>query len=100
MTADELARATSEFDKPLARDEFRPIAGRERQRRKRAVRGRGRPKVGKGSRPVQITVERGLLHRADRLARRIGVSRSELIGSGLRILLAAASRGKVSSGPR
>lgn len=90
MSEEELAEATREFDRPLATDEFRPLSRTERAQWRRAV--RGRPKIGKGSKPVQITVERGLLEKADRLARRMGLSRSELIGSGLRVLLAAAAR--------
>jgi len=50
-----------------------------------------------GSKPVQITVELGLLAKADRLGRRRGLSRSELIGSGLRVMLTARARGRLAS---
>lgn len=97
MNAEELAEATREFDRPLERDKFKPMSRSERARWDAARRGRGRPKLGKGTRPVQITIERGLLEQADRLAHEIGISRSQLIGSGLRLLVQVAQHKRRAS---
>jgi hypothetical protein len=52
-------------------------------------RGRGRPKIGKGSKLVAVTLEQGLLEEVDRFARRRKMKRSEMIASGLRLLMAS-----------
>jgi hypothetical protein len=41
--------------------------------------GRGRPKIGKGAKKISISLEGDLLHKADALAKKKGVNRSELI---------------------
>lgn len=51
----------------------------------------GRPKVGKGSKAVTVTIERDLLQRADALARAAGMKRSEFFTLGLQYLLARKS---------
>jgi hypothetical protein len=48
-----------------------------------AARGPGRPRVGKGAKRVLISVERGLLARADRFAKDNKLTRSELIARAL-----------------
>lgn len=52
---------------------------------------RGRPKVGKGSRPVMTTIEAGLLQRTDRYAKAQGLSRSQVIARGLESILPASN---------
>jgi hypothetical protein len=89
MTTAELREATKEFDKPSS-DNYgfgkpTPVAKAQLARAKR----RGRPTVGKGATSVLISIERGLLTKADRLAKRHKVSRSELIAAGLRVMLKA-----------
>ena len=54
-------------------------------------RAAGRPKIGKGTKAVTVTIERGLLRRADALARAAGMKRSELFTQGLQYLLARKS---------
>lgn len=85
MTPRELKEATSEFDADFVADTFGPptasAKAQDVRARKRLV---GRPRVGQGAARVLITVERGLLARTDALARRRGISRSELIAEGLR----------------
>ena len=44
--------------------------------------GRGRPKLGKGTRVVSVTVEIDLLRRADAYARKAGLKRAELFTQG------------------
>jgi hypothetical protein len=78
MTADELARATEEYDR-IVIDKTRPLNAKERKLWQQAKRGRGRPKVGRGARKVSISLEGSLLERADAAAKKSGVNRSELI---------------------
>jgi hypothetical protein len=77
-TAELLARS-----QPLTRSE----AAAERRLRDAVVerRRRGRPKIGKGSKLVAVTLEQGLREEADRFARRRKMNRSEMIASGLRL---------------
>jgi len=50
---------------------------------------RGRPRIGRGVRVISVSVERGLLARADAFARRLNISRAALIARALRVMLAA-----------
>jgi hypothetical protein len=85
MNADELAVATSDLDREFIAETARPLNARERAQHVRAAaRGRGRPPVGKGAARINISIERGLLKKADAVARREKVSRSELIGRAIR----------------
>ena len=59
--------------------------GRELARRIR----RGRPKLGKGTRVVSVTVEIDLLRRADAYARKVGLKRAELFTQGLKSVVPA-----------
>ena len=61
----------------LARAKGRPIT--------RAVsRAAGRPMVGKGAKIVPVSIERGLLERADSFARRHNLKRSQMVADALR----------------
>lgn len=51
----------------------------------------GRPKIGKGSAIISLSVERGLLARADRYAKAHGLGRSELFAACLREKLEGAA---------
>jgi hypothetical protein len=90
MNAQELARATAEFDKEFIGDTFKPLTPEMRARWEKAKRKPGRPRVGKGVDVISVSVEKGLLARSDALARRLKVRRSALIARGLRAVLAAA----------
>jgi hypothetical protein len=78
MSAAELARATKGFDRPFIYQKARPMTPTERAQ-ERQLRGPGRPKKGRGSRKVSISLEGELLDRTDALARKHGMHRSELI---------------------
>jgi hypothetical protein len=78
----ELAEATREFDQEFIADKARPMNARERAEERRARR-RGRPRVGKGSQKLHITLERGLVEKADKYAKQKGIGRSELIAHAL-----------------
>jgi len=93
MNARELAAATKEFDREFVFETFKPLTFAQRQRIKQAVARRksGRPRVGQGAERINVTVERSLLSRSDAYAKRHGLSRSELIARGLKLLVTAAS---------
>ena len=82
MNAKELAEATKEFDQEFVADKARPLTRADRALHRRAAK-RGRPRVGNGAERINITVERGLLNRADRLARNLGLSRAQLVARAL-----------------
>ena len=80
---------------PLDRGEFRasPLTKADRIRHRRArARGRkaARPIVGNGAEKIRVSMERGLLYRADRFAKTHGLSRSQLIAEGLEMRLKSA----------
>ena len=52
-----------------------------------AAKKRGRPVSGRGSKVISLTVEQGLLKRADARAKREGISRAALIAQGLEAVL-------------
>jgi hypothetical protein len=79
MSAAELARATKEFDQPFIFEKARPMNPAEKAQEHEFRRARGRPKVGKGAKKISISLEGDLLHKADVLAKKKGVNRSELI---------------------
>jgi len=91
MTAAELAEATKEFDKPFAAlQQSSPLTPTMRNAHRRAA-GRGRPRVGRGAAKLYISMERSLLKEADTYARKHGMSRSQLIASGLKAILGSAA---------
>lgn len=92
MNAAELAEATKEFDGelPAGSDGLpgRPLNAVERRAWKRVKRKMGRPKIGKGVKRVMISLESGLLKRSDGFARKHHMSRSQMISTSLRRLIA------------
>lgn len=78
----------AELNDPAVASTFKPLTGGARKEWNRAKRKPGRPKVGAGSRRVQITMEQRLLGRADQFAREKGMTRSELIARSLEMALA------------
>ncbi len=88
MTAGELARSTAEFDEEFVADTFGP-APPEAAKKLEQARRRGRPRKGKGAQVISVSVERGLLEKSDRLAKKLGISRAELIARGLEATLVA-----------
>jgi hypothetical protein len=85
MTTAELREATKEFDREMVPG--RPLTPEMKAKLRRARSKPGRPKIGKGAARVLITVERGLLGRADSFAKRHNLSRSQLIARGLEVVL-------------
>ncbi len=92
MTAEELARATRGFDKPMPGRPGKPLTPAQKTLHRKA-RKAGRPKVGRGAATVAVSIERGLLKEADALARRRKVGRSQLFVAALRAELKRAKAG-------
>ena len=90
MNTDELAAATAEFDREDLSSPV-PLRGEKLRRYQQAKARRGRPRVGKGSKAVTVTLERGLLDRVDRVARHRRTTRSQLIATALVAELAGAT---------
>jgi hypothetical protein len=86
MNTTELREATKEFDKEFVGDTFRPTTPEEKSRFERA-RKRGRPRHGRGSKTISVTVEAALLSKTDRLAKKLHVPRAVLIARGLQAVL-------------
>ena len=83
-------RIAAEFDRENVIDTFKPLSPAQRRQWAKAKRKRGRPVVGQGSRIVSLSMELGLLQKADALAKREGLTRAQLVARGLRLLIAAA----------
>jgi hypothetical protein len=83
---DDIERSTPE----QRRAESRPPTRAEQARLDRLVKRMGRPRLGKGTKIVSITVEIDLLKQADRYAKSTGMKRSELFTQGLRGILPKA----------
>jgi hypothetical protein len=87
MTAEELDREVERFDHELPAG--KPLTLAEKARHRRAKRKMGRPVVGKGAERVTITMERMLLREADAYAKRMKISRSQMIAFGIKAMLKA-----------
>ncbi|HUB26551.1 MAG TPA: hypothetical protein VL992_14090 [Tepidisphaeraceae bacterium] len=88
----EKERIDAELDAESPRDRVarsRPLTARERKQWQRFKSKIGRPKVGRGAKTISLTVELGLLKRADAYARRHGISRARLVADGLLSILAS-----------
>lgn len=88
MTTAELREATKEFDQEFIGDTFKPATAKERARFERA-RKRGRPRNGHGAKTISVTVEKQLLAKTDRLAKKLKVPRAVLIARGLQAVVSA-----------
>ena len=89
MGRSQLNAATAEFDREFVADEFAKPDRDARARWQRAKRKPGRPREGAGAKVISVSLEKGLLTQADRLAKKRGVSRAKLIARGLRAVLRA-----------
>jgi hypothetical protein len=74
----------------LGPQDAKPLTAVQRRLHARARR-RGRPRKGAGAEIVSLSIEKGLLRRAEKLAKAQGLSRSDLFSRGLRVLLAVAA---------
>jgi hypothetical protein len=75
------------FEREIPLSETRPLNAAQRKQWRRIKRKMGRPVIGEGAKTIAITVERGLLRRADRYAKQHDLKRAELIARGLELVL-------------
>ena len=87
LTVAELEKMSAEFDGEFVTDTFDIPDPKAKERLRRAKRLRGRPRVGAGSKPICVTVEKTLLTKIDRIAKRRGTTRAKLIARGLQAVL-------------
>jgi hypothetical protein len=92
MNAAELAEATTEYDAEQLGLPGRPLSARGKALHRRAKQV-GRPRKGGGAAVVGISIEKSLLKRADALAKRRRVGRSQLFADALQAELARAKAG-------
>ena len=87
MTTAELREATKEFDEEFIGETFGPPTAEQRAQDSRARRKRGRPRVGQGSKTIAVTVEKRLLAKTDRMAKKLNLPRAVLIARGLQAVV-------------
>jgi hypothetical protein len=80
---------TSEFDREFVADTFKTPDATAKARWQKAKRKPGRPQQGRGAKVIAVSVEKGLLERSDKLARKMGITRAGLVARGLRAVLVA-----------
>jgi hypothetical protein len=96
----EKERQAAEFDRPFVADTFGPLPPAQRKLwRKARRRGPGRPKKGEGVKTIALSVEKGLLRRADALAKRRKMTRADLVAEALEALMTAPRRGSTIAVP-
>lgn len=92
MTGKQLRTKTAEFDNEMVVTKSRPLTAEKRAWWQSVRRRPGRPRRGRGAKVISVSVEQGLLARADVLARNLGIPRTLLIERGLKAVLAAEGR--------
>jgi hypothetical protein len=93
LSDDRKEREYHALDREFTRAQTLPLTAEQRKawrKFKERRRLRGRPKVGEGAKTVSLTIEGGLLKRADALAKREGLSRAQIVARGLKMLLRAS----------
>ena len=91
MTPSQRAADTAQFDGDFDDNDFQKLDAEAKATWQKVKRKRGRPMVGSGAATISISVERGLLSEADKLAKQLGVSRAKLVAQGLMHILESAS---------
>jgi hypothetical protein len=89
MNTQELAAATAEFDQEFVADTFGPLTLEKRAQWERWKRKVARDKDAQAERLVAVKLAKDLLTRSDALAKKMGISRADLITRGLKAVLAA-----------
>ncbi len=87
MSAREMDAIAGRLDHTIPLHQTRAMTPAERHQWQRAKRRPGRPRRGEGVRVISLSVEQKLLERADRAARRAGMSRAALFEMGLHAIL-------------
>ena len=84
LTPAEKERVWESYNRKIPLSETQPLAAADRDRHRPA---RGRKPVGRGAARLNVTIERGLLARADAYAAAHRLSRAALISRGLELAL-------------
>ena len=71
--------------------ESRPLTKKERAEWRQIKKKIGRPKIGRGTTNISVSLEKSLLKAADRFAIKHGMSRSQLIARGVRAIIGSAA---------
>ena len=73
----------------VPRSQLRPLTPAERRRWDRIQKGlqRGRPTIGAGAKILSVSIEQGLLEKADAFAKRHKLKRSQMVAQGLRLVM-------------
>ena len=87
--AEELERLTADLDEEFVADKARPLSPEQRRWWQAVKRKLGRPKRGAGAKVISLSVERGLLAKSDRLAKKLHITRAALVDQALRAMLKA-----------
>jgi hypothetical protein len=66
---------------------WKPLTPPQRKLWRAIKRNMGRPTVGEGAEQISLTVERGLLRKADAFARKHKLKRSQMVAEGLRLVM-------------
>ena len=74
------------IDRQIDPSEMRPMKPADRRAFEKGRRA-GRPKIGKGTKIISLTLERDLLKRSDAFAKQKGVKRSELVAASLSLVI-------------
>jgi hypothetical protein len=99
MTTAELRKATRRFDDPSYQPAAVPLTAGDAAQQRRAKNKGGRPRKGLGAQTISLTVEKGLLARSDAYAKRLGISRAELVQRGLNAIVPVPpARGRKRAG--
>jgi len=69
----------------------RPLNARERRQWRAFKKKLGQPRIGKETTNVSVSMEKGLLKKADRFAKAHGLSRSQLVASGVKAIIGSAA---------
>lgn len=79
------------YNRVIPKSELRDPTSEETaliEKQRRHNRKVGRPKIGNGTKMVAVTIEKGLLKRADAYAKRHGMKRARMIAQGLQLVMA------------
>jgi hypothetical protein len=89
MTTEELREATKQFDEEFVADRAKPMTPEMRERWERAKAKPPRSDNGEKEQTISVRLDRALLERCTKLAKKKKLSRDALVARGLRALLAA-----------
>jgi hypothetical protein len=93
LSDEEKEAEVARFDRPLPLGPDglpgRPLTPAQRARWNKIQRRlqRGRPTIGAGAKVMSISIERGLLKKADAFAKRHKLKRSQMVAEGLRLVM-------------